>query len=92
MVTIAGKVSADLPAGGVHYHDWDEPLYPPQVTISHSQHGFRLARGVSGPTGLDVDVHWWHSGISSIKARVMYEVFEVDNTDCSLPGVLQDDA
>jgi hypothetical protein len=33
------------------------------------------------------NLHWWHEGISSIKARVQYDVFQPVGTSCLVPGL-----
>jgi Zn-dependent metalloprotease len=75
---------------GVHYHDWDLPLLPPSTTVDEGSHGFRIRSTGAAPTGLEVNVRWWHSGVSSIKVRVVYDIFEPDNMDCLVPGLRDD--
>lgn len=73
---------------GVHYHDWAEPpVGVPAFWVDHGQHGYRINRLTNSPTGLGVSVHWWHSGISSIKARVQYDINEVVGFNCLVPGL-----
>ena len=87
-----------LPAGcvvdavlGQHYHDWGVPEGGPAASLNHEgEHGFRINRSVADPErDLDVSVHWWHEGFTSIKVRVMYVVHEPDGWDCMVTG-LQD--
>ena len=54
--------------------------------------GFTVERanGVTDPRDLSTNAHWWHTGVSGIALRVVYDVLEPDGTDCSAPGATQD--
>lgn len=72
-------------------HDHRLELQPGTYTqVNHGSHGASIARKAFGPAELDVEVHWWHDGLSSIGVRPVYDVLEPDGTDCSVPGATQD--
>jgi subtilase family protein len=66
------------------------PLLPsgtPVVTLDNGNNGFTVSRagGVS-PLSLETIAHVWHDGVSAIRMRVTYVVWEPDGVDCNLPG------
>ena len=57
-------------------------------TKDNGNNGFTVLRpGGLGPQALDAVAHVWHDGLSAIRMRVSYEVWEADTVDCVEPGV-----
>lgn len=74
---------------GIHYVS-NQAVNPPSSTADDGSRGFTITSTASSPTGLDTDVHTWHDGVSGIFVRVVYNVWETQGTDCSVPGSTQD--
>lgn len=74
---------------GVDYHG-TTPITPPAGSVSHGGHGFTATSTSSATNGLDMSMHWWHDGVSSIKVRAAYVIKEPYGTSCSVPGVTRD--
>jgi Zn-dependent metalloprotease len=53
---------------GLEYHG-SQSLPPAVPQIDHGQHGFVVTSGAQTPRDLLAFIHWWHTGISSIKVR-----------------------
>jgi len=76
---------------GVHYHDGTKQGVMKE--IGHKGHGYRAHRPNVAPHLLDARLHWWHGGLTSIKARIAYllHVPEGSGTMCidALPDHLR---
>jgi hypothetical protein len=73
---------------GIHYHTWGVPEGAPAYALNHEgRHGFTVDRLAVNPAELVANLHWWHEGISSIKARVQYDVFQPVGTNCLVSGL-----
>jgi hypothetical protein len=54
----------------------------------NGNNGFTISRpGGLGAGSLEVYAHVWHDGLSSIRVRAVYDVWEADGIDCVEPGV-----
>ena len=73
---------------GVEYHH-GLPYGAQQDFIDHTEHGYTVSRSAADPAELTTQVHWWHTGISSVSVRVAYTIQEDDGVDCSVPGGTQ---
>jgi hypothetical protein len=70
---------------GVHYHG-TTPIGAPAASVTDGGHGFTAYSTSSATRGLDMGMHWWHDGVSSIKVRAAYVIKEPNGVDCSVPG------
>jgi len=53
----------------------------------NGNNGFTVIRpGGLNARSLDAIAHVWHDGLSAIRMRVVYDVWEPDNVDCVVPG------
>lgn len=67
---------------GIHYHDG--VAQGQRREIAHQGHGYRVTpQNKSNRQLLGANLHWWHDGLTSIKARVAYHIFE----DREQPGI-----
>lgn len=82
-----------MPAGcqlisikGVHYHGANVEHGTP-ASLDHGEHGYTVSRDPNAdPRDLSANLHWWHSGISALSARVVYDVLQPQGVDCAVPG------
>jgi hypothetical protein len=64
------------------------PYGSPVESKDNGNSGFTIARpGGLGPGSLDAAAHVWHDGLSAIRVRIVYDVWEPDNVDSVQPGV-----
>jgi Thermolysin metallopeptidase, alpha-helical domain/Thermolysin metallopeptidase, catalytic domain len=84
-----------MPAGcqvvgilGIHLHG-PNVEYPVTTVLDHGSHGFTMSRSATAANDLTANAHWWHDGLSSINARVVYDILEPEGTD-SVPGATAD--
>ncbi|MFD9196071.1 S8 family serine peptidase [Streptomyces phaeochromogenes] len=76
---------------GLEYARKDGVFVPVGVAAEskdNGHNGFTVRRpGGIGPRSLDAIAHVWHDGLSAVRMRVAYEVWEVDPVDCVEPGI-----
>jgi hypothetical protein len=92
------NVGQELPVGcsvvwvrGLEYVSQNGALVPSGSVVEskdNGNNGFTVLRsGGLGPRALDAVAHVWHDGLSAIRMRVAYRVWEPDSVDCVQPGV-----
>lgn len=92
------NVGYELPVGcsvvwarGLQYVETPGGLTPSGAvaeTVDNGNNGFTVTRiDGAGPAALDAIAHVWHDGLSGIRLRVAYQIWEPDGVDAVQPGI-----